>query len=136
MADVIGGGREDSQRLALQARILQSNAEEMRQQLLSIRQAAQEIAATIASLGALSSAREEALFPLGSGAFVKGKVTGDDVLVEAGARVVVEKPVEDAKALLNSRLAELDSASKRMEQELGAVLKRLDEVGMLLSREE
>lgn len=62
--------------------------------------------------------REQTFFSIGAGVFVKAKlVDAENVIVEAGAKILAEKSIGDAKKLLAERRTQLESALARTRAE-------------------
>jgi prefoldin alpha subunit len=79
-----------------------------------------EIETTISSLNELEkSAGEDILFPLGSNTYIPGTIKKkENVLVELGANVAVEKNVEKTKEILQGRKNNLQTSLQTLEREL------------------
>ncbi len=78
-----------------------------------------EINSTISSLGEIENNKGEILFPVGSSAFVPGKIVErNKIIVEIGANIAIEKNFEDAKKALEKNRAEIEKISKEIENEM------------------
>ncbi|MBI2084022.1 MAG: prefoldin subunit alpha [Candidatus Aenigmarchaeota archaeon] len=75
-----------------------------------------EIMSTISSIEEVEKNKDEVLFKLGSESYISGRITGGNVLVEIGAGVVLEKPLEEGKEILHKRKEELESALNEIQK--------------------
>ena len=81
------------------------------------------------------------LVPIGGGSFIKAAAaTTDTLVVGMGAGVSVEKPREEAKQIVDKRIAELEKSMTALQQQLSQVMERmranrqqLDDVSLRLS---
>src|SRR5437870_2303651 len=74
-----------------------------------------EIIATLSSIEELVR-NDNILFPIGSEAFIPGKVIEKNkVIVEIGANIALEKNIEQAKTILDKRKKELEKTNIEME---------------------
>lgn len=85
-----------------------------------------EINNTIASVEEIKKGEQDILFPLGSAAFAKGKVSEEKrIIVEIGAGVVLEKTIEDGIALLEERKKELENANTVLNNEIETIARQM-----------
>ncbi|MCP4647669.1 MAG: prefoldin subunit alpha [bacterium] len=63
----------------------------------------------------------EGLVPIGGGAFVKGKLEGDKVIIPIGSGYSQEYTIKEASAEVSKRIELTEKAVKRMKDELGKV---------------
>lgn len=112
-----GNQEQEMQKLALEANYYRSRGEELQSQLATINALVQDNASTMQSLESISD-KNDSLFSIGSGVFVKAKPSSQKVFAEVGAKVIAEKTVEEAKALLAQRKEELIKAASRLQEEL------------------
>ena len=78
-----------------------------------------EINSTIGSIGELEKTKGEVLFPVGSSAFIPGKISEQSkVIVEIGANIAIEKNFEDAKKALEKNREEIEKIEKEIENEM------------------
>ncbi|MBI5229266.1 prefoldin subunit alpha [Candidatus Micrarchaeota archaeon] len=104
-----------------------TQADEIQKQMNSIQLAIEETEAGLETLKSLRDLKEDALFPVGAGVFVKARASDKErVLADVGARVVAEKKVEDAIGTLEERKKELNESLQNLQNSLGVVLKRID----------
>ena len=82
----------------------------------------------------LESLGDEMLFPLGAGVFVRGKRSSEEVVVNIGKGVVVEKSVGDVKKTITDQLERLEDISVRMNQEMGEVVGQMQMVQLELQK--
>ncbi len=82
----------------------------------------------------LNGLGDDMLFPLGAGVYVKGKRTSEDVIVNIGKGVVVEKSVDDVKKTVSDQLAKLNEISVQMNQEMGEVVGQMQMVQLELQK--
>ncbi len=123
--------QQDLQNLAMQHREHQKNAQTVQQQLNMVQMSIEDCIRAIGTLDDLSSADEslDAMFPIGSGSFIHGKVDKvDKVVVDVGAGISIEKSVEDAKDILNKRKAEFQKALERMNASLAKISQRIQSI--------
>jgi prefoldin alpha subunit len=121
---------EELNRLINEARTYQQQMQAVSNQLDTIISSSDEIRATIETLSNLKKMKNTALFPLGAGTYIKSeKPVIDTVLINIGAGIVEEKPVEEAKVLLEKRLKTMGEAitqGQRTMAELSAKLENAD----------
>jgi prefoldin alpha subunit len=68
----------------------------------------------------------ELFVPVGGGSYVKAKLANtDSIVVGVGADVAVEKSLKDAKADLETRIAEVEKTREVLEKQFGQVLERM-----------
>ncbi len=87
-----------------------------------------EIAATVLSIEEVEKNRSKVLFKLGSESYIQGKISGDTILVEVGAGVILEKQFGEAKQILFKRRGELEYALREVQKnvlELSNAMSRL-----------
>ncbi len=127
---------EDSGRMMAELRALQERAQQASDQLSALQAFATESTLAAATLEGLSKqGGGEAMFPLGSGAFVKAVLAKENkVLLDIGAGVVAEKSFEEASQLLRSRVEDAGKAASRIQSQLQAMLSRSDELAAKLER--
>ena len=86
-----------------------------------------EIENTIESIKELKK-NDNILFSLGSDTYAFGKLTERKLIMEVGANVAFEKPVEQALDTLNKKKEEFENILKGMEKEISEVSSALDEL--------
>ncbi|MEM4254706.1 MAG: prefoldin subunit alpha [Candidatus Norongarragalinales archaeon] len=107
---------QEMQRMALEMQAYRQRAEEVQGQMRSLAAFVQESDSAVKAMESL--AEGETLFPIGSGVFVKAKPASKTVIVEIGARVMAEKTVDEAKALLQERKDGFIKALSKLQEEL------------------
>ncbi len=120
---------EDLARLAYESRLYQQQVESLQRQGEVLARALEENRQALGALEGLKGAQGSALFPVGGGVYVKGKTEdAQHVLMEVGAGVVLEKTVEEAKALLGERKKKLEEASVKLQETLQRTVQKLAEI--------
>ena len=119
---------------------LESQLEALRQQMVGLEATLVELERVkyaLESIQALSS-ESESYLPLGAGVYTKGRVSKpENLLVDIGTGVIVEKPPEEVQELLEKKQEETEKTleeSQRMEaaieKQYSEIAKRLQEVKM------
>jgi prefoldin alpha subunit len=68
----------------------------------------------------------ELFVPIGGGSYVKAKLANTDtIVVGVGADVAVEKSLKDAKADLETRIAEVEKTREVLDKQFGQVIERM-----------
>ena len=68
----------------------------------------------------------ELFVPVGGGSYVKAKLADTDtIVVGVGADVAVEKSLKDAKADLETRIAEVEKTREVLDKQFGQVIERM-----------
>jgi prefoldin alpha subunit len=71
----------------------------------------------------------EILLPLGTGSFVKSTLKSNDrVIIGIGSGFSIEKEVDEAKAIVDKRIQETDSAVQQTRERLAEISGRLEEL--------
>src|SRR6059036_552057 len=112
---------EEMRQLLVEIRLLEGSARVLQSRLDIILAAQSETSAAIQTLEGTRGQAEgtEALIPIGSGSFVKSKVTDpNNIMIGVGAGVIVEKSVDDSIKDLRLRSSELDRARTSVTQQL------------------
>jgi len=72
---------------------------------------------------------EQTFFPIGAGVLVKARLSDtNNVVVEAGARILAERSVWDAKKLLADRRTQLEEALEKINAEAGEIAGKMREI--------
>lgn len=134
---------ETFRKLLTELRLLESTSEALQNRTSLLNAAMTELAFALATIEGLGKEKTGAplLVPIGGGSFIKADVaTTDTLVVGMGAGVSVEKPREEAKRIVDKRIAELEKSMTALQQQLGQVMERmranrqqLDDVSLRLS---
>lgn len=122
--------------LLAEIRFLESSARVLQSRLDIVTAALSE---TLTAIQTLEGTREkeqdtEALLPIGSGSFLKAKLSDPkNVMIGIGAGVVLEKPLEDSMKDLRVRSSDLEKARATVTQQLAQVLNQTEEYRAHLS---
>ena len=105
----------------LELQMVAEQVKQMQSQLQTVALKKQELSQNIESLGEISGLGPSTmLVPVIEGVFVKAMSTSpNEVIVNVGAGVCVKKTVEEARELLNGKLAELAQFERDMVDEIG-----------------
>jgi prefoldin alpha subunit len=123
-------GDEEFRRLAVELRILEGTAESLRSRINFLNAAFAELNYAKNTLEGLEEEKPDApLFvPIGGGSYVKAKLGDiDKVVYGVGAGVAIEKTLKAAKEGVENRLSDLEKTRRYLEQQLGQVLRRLQQ---------
>ena len=121
---------EEFRRLAVELRILEGTAESLQSRIHFLNAAFAELSYAKKTLEGLENEKADApLFvPIGGGSYVKAKLSDiDNVVYGVGAGVAIEKTLNEAKEGVDKRMSDLENARRSMEQQLGQVLRRIQE---------
>jgi prefoldin alpha subunit len=134
---------ETFRRLLTELRLLEGTAEALQNQTSLVNAAMTELAFASATIEGMGEEKEGTplLVPIGGGSFIKAETaTIDTIVVGMGAGVSVEKPREEAKQIVDKRIAELEKSMTAIQQQLSQVMEQmranrqqLDEVSLRLS---
>lgn len=119
---------ETFRRLLTELRLLEGTAEALQNRINLINAAATELAFATATIDGLAEEKKGSplLVPIGGGSFVKAEVaTTETLVVGMGAGVSVDKSREDAKTIVEKRVAELEKSMAALQDQLGQVLERI-----------
>lgn len=102
--------KEDLQNLVVQFQILEANLKALQERAVILNERIEEIEKTKIAIEDLKQAKPtKALIPLGSGNFISGTIENtEDIVVGVGSGVAIKKKKEDALAILESRLKEIE----------------------------
>jgi len=118
---------EEMRQLLAEIRLLEGSARILQSRLDIITAALSETSTAIQTLeGARGQAEgTEVLLPIGSGSFVRSKISNPGtILIGIGAGVIVEKSIDDSIKDLRLRSSDLDRARTSVTQQLGQILGR------------
>ncbi len=122
--------------LLAEVRFLESSARVLQSRLDIVTAALSE---TLTAIQTLEGTREkeqdtDALLPIGSGSFLKAKLSDPkNVMIGIGAGVVLEKPLEDSMKDLRVRSSDLEKARATVTQQLAQVLNQTEDYRAHLS---
>jgi prefoldin alpha subunit len=133
-------------RLLTELRILEGTAETLQSRVNLVNAAMTELSFASATIEGLGNEKKgtSLLVPIGGGSFIKAEAaTTETLVVGMGAGVSVEKSREEAKQIVDKRIAELEKSMNTLQQQAGQVMERmrlvrqqLDDVSLKLSRKE
>lgn len=111
-------GEEEFREKLLTYRYLEARLESIAAQKNILMNKISEITATLNSIEELVK-NDNILFPIGSEAFVPGKILEKNkVIVEIGANVALEKDIDNAKIILEKRKKEIERTNSELEVEI------------------
>ncbi len=120
---------DEMRQLLVEIRMLEGSARILQSRLDIVSAALSETLTAISTLeGTRGNADgSEVLIPIGSGSFVKARVTDPSkIIIGVGAGVCVEKPTEDSIKDLRLRSSELEKARTSVTQQLGQILEQTE----------
>ncbi|WP_406661255.1 prefoldin subunit alpha [Methanolobus sp. ZRKC3] len=133
---MVNTNEQDPRTLAMQHGELQKRAESVQQQMSMVQTSAQDCAKALATVEELTGIEEgaEIMVPVGSGSFVYANVSRiDNIVVNIGAGVSVERPLNDAKEILENRKAKLEKAFENMSNALAQIGQQMQSIESYLS---
>ena len=112
--------QEDQQKAMMEMQMLQQEVQKVEQEIVELEKRKIELEMVLSSLDEIKKQKgDETLIPIGSGVFVKGKLTQKDkVLINIGADVVIEKNVVDAKKIIQKQSEGITAIQQKMESDL------------------
>lgn len=115
--------QEKLQKLAYEAQVYQAEGQRVQQQIEGMGQNLLELTASLETLRNLKEDARNALVPVGAGVFLKAEKLGaKSVFVSIGGRLVVERGIADAIALLEQR----EKANRDVLERMHAALEELN----------
>jgi len=123
--------QEELRRLTAEIELLQSQANVQNQNLELLTLSLSELKVTLETLEQLKKIEtgKELLIPLGSGSYVRSSLKQNDkVIIGVGSGFSVEKDVDEAKATVDKRAAELESAIQKTRERMQEISGRLEEL--------
>ncbi|PVX24336.1 MAG: prefoldin subunit alpha [Candidatus Bathyarchaeum sp.] len=114
----------------MESRYLEETVNELQSRINMINSALAEMRVSSLTLEGLEKEKKgaELFVPVGGGSYVKAKLeTTKNVVVGIGADVAVEKSLKDAKAELETRIAEMDKTREALGQQFNQVVGRIQE---------
>lgn len=110
-------------------RTLESRLEALIRQRNLVGNKLTEIMSTISSIDEIDN-NQNVLFKLGNEAYVHGNVTDrNNILVEIGAGIVLEKSFEDGKSILSKRKEEMENVFKELQNEISRISNAMNQLG-------
>lgn len=126
---LMADAREELNRLAIQAQLLQREGQALEGQIDIMRTTISDMNATIDTLNNLEMAKNEGLLPVGSGAYITCKqVDADSVLISVGAGLIVRKKAKEAVEILDGRLKSVSGAFEKAQKNLLSINQHLQDV--------
>ncbi|UCB59844.1 MAG: prefoldin subunit alpha [Candidatus Bathyarchaeota archaeon] len=119
---------ETFRRLLTELRLLESTADALQNRINLVNAALTELAFAATTIEGLEQETKgtQLLVPIGGGSFINAQVaTIEDLVVGMGAGVSVEKPREEAKRIIEKRIAELQKSMNTLQQQLSQVLEQM-----------
>ena len=111
-------------------RTLESRLEALTRQRDLVSSKIVEIMSTVSSIGEIEKNQKDVLFRLGSEAFTYGNVADKNkILVEIGAGIILEKPPEEGKEILNKRKQEMENALKEIQSNISQISAAINQLG-------
>ena len=123
--------QKEMQRLTSEIEALQNQIGVHKQNLELLTMSSAEMRQTLETLEQLKSteAGREVLIPLGSGSFVKSSLKQNDkVIIGVGSGFSIEKDIDEAKAIVDKRVQETDSATNKTGERVQEISSRLEQL--------
>jgi prefoldin alpha subunit len=119
------------QQLGSEIELLQNQVGAHNQNLELLTMSLAEMRQTLDALEQLkkTETEREILMPLGTGVFIRSALKQNDrVIIGVGSSVSIEKNVDEAKAIVDKRIEETDSALKGTQERVQEISGRLEEL--------
>jgi prefoldin alpha subunit len=119
------------QQLGSEIELLQNQVGAHNQNLELLTMSLAEMRQTLDALEQLkkTETEREILMPLGTGVFIRSTLKQNDrVIIGVGSSVSIEKNVDEAKAIVDKRIEETDSALKGTQERVQEISGRLEEL--------
>ncbi len=136
MADM---NEQDPRVLANQYRQYQKRMEAVQQQMSMVQISVEDCNRAIDTIDELKnvSTGDEMMFPIGSGSFVYANIIeAEKVVVDIGAGLSVERPLEDAKEILQRRKENLNAALQNMNNTLAQLHQQMQAIESYLGQQQ
>jgi prefoldin alpha subunit len=133
------GGEEEVGRLVQAYQQYQAQAEAIVRQISLTQLTAEGLDRALGAVEAMEKAEEgqDMLVPIGSGSFVHAKLASrENVVLNIGAGVSIEKTVADAKETLKVRKAEVAEGSKKLNEMLSKIDQEMQKIQAILGEYE
>jgi prefoldin alpha subunit len=134
-----GVNEQDPRALVMQHRELQKRAELLQQQMTMIKMSAEDCTKALTTIEELSNVREgtEMMFPIGSGSFVYANIARvDNIVVDLGAGISVERPLSDAKEIMAHRKERLEKAFENMANSLSKMTQQMQAIEAFIAKQQ
>jgi prefoldin alpha subunit len=134
-----GVNEQDPRALVMQHRELQKRAELLQQQMTMIKMSAEDCTTALTTIEELSNVREgtEMMFPIGSGSFVYANIARvDNIVVDLGAGISVERPLSDAKEIMAHRKERLEKAFENMANSLSKMTQQMQAIEAFIAKQQ
>ena len=133
------GGEEEIRRLLAAYEQYQAQADGISHQLGLTQIAAQGLERALGAVEALEEAEvgQEILVPIGSGSFIHGKLASkENVILNVGAGVSIEKSPAEAKDILKIRKNEVLEGSKKLSEVLAKIDQEMQKIQGIMQQYE
>ena len=111
-------------------RTLESRLEMFTRQRELINNKLVEIVSTISSIDELGKKQENILFKIGSEAYAYGDISDkNEILVDVGAGIILEKSIEEGKETLNKRKHDMENAFKEVQTNIAQISNAMGQLG-------
>ncbi len=134
-----GVNEQDPRALVMQHRELQKRADLLQQQMSMIKMSADDCTKALNTIEELFNVREgtEMMFPIGSGSFVYANIARvDSIVVDIGAGISVERPLSDAKEIMEHRKERLEKAFENMGNSLSKIGQQMQAIEAFISKQQ
>jgi len=133
------GSEEEVRRLLAAYEQYQAQADGISHQLGLSQIAAQGLESALAAVDALQEAEvgQDILVPIGSGSFIHGKLASkENVILNVGAGVSIEKRSEEAVEILKARKNEVLEGSKKLTEVLAKIDQEMQKIQGIMQQYE
>jgi len=133
------GSEEEIRRLLAAYEQYQAQADGISHQLGLSQIAAQGLESALAAVDALQEAEvgQDILVPIGSGSFIHGKLASkENVILNVGAGVSIEKRSEEAVEILKARKNEVLEGSKKLTEVLAKIDQEMQKIQGIMQQYE
>lgn len=120
-------GRVEMQRLAYEAQVLEEQRQLIGQRMMQLQEFVAQASVAIETIKSIKG-DSKAFVPVGAGAMVPAKVEAGNVLIDAGAGVVVEMKPDAAITLLEFRMKAITDLLSSAENDSGKLAQRLQAI--------
>jgi prefoldin alpha subunit len=128
---------QDPRVLANQHREFQKRAEMVQQQMSMVQISLEDCNRAITTIDELDNVSDgsEIMFPIGSGSFVYANISQTDkAVVDIGAGYTVERPIPEAKEILQRRREKLTTALDNMNSSLAQLSQQMQAIESFLAK--